>query len=299
MYKLLIKPTFLALALTISLAGCLEGENLVSGLSGAESREILLELARFEVPAERVKEANKLRGNFYKINVPEGYYHSSLSILKALNLPKRSKTASKFSSSSSGLPRADRVKLQYSSLLAANLEELLESFPGIVEVKALVVPQGEEPKSSPAKASLAVRYIKERLPLSFRDSKSANYEINLEKLKEIVSNALPGEKADNLKKESIYIEASKTELSKSLLKPTLGASSSLFSMNLSSSSPPSYLLALCSALIFLSFYFLLKALTDKNKRRGGHGSLGQESAFLVEEEIKSENTSNQGKIANL
>lgn len=301
MHIYILKPLFLAIALTFAFSGCLEEKNLVSGLSGAESREILLELARFEVPAERVIEANKLKGSFYKIYVPEKYYHSSLSILKVLNLPKKSKIALKLSPSSAAFSRAERERLEYSSLLAANLEELLESFPGIAEVKALVVTGDEGGQSSTVKASLSVRYILERLPLSFRDNKSANYEINLEKLKYIISNALPGDKTDNLKKENIYIEASKTELSKSLLQPLEGASTGLFSSkpDLSYSSPLSYLLALCSAIIFLSFYFLLKALTDKNKVTGRYSSINKESPYLVEEEMKSESISKQGKIANL
>jgi|GEM_PF-3168460 len=159
-----VLPRLLLIFICVFFLGCNRSE-ILSGLSARQSIKALVILHRHGIDAVREDGAGGTKAS-YKISVADAQYKQAMEILFRYNLPQeQSESIEELTRKQGFVPLSDELsRFRIDHALSLQLERVLETFPGVVEVKAVVRTQlarnalnpSEQPESQ-SRASLIIK----------------------------------------------------------------------------------------------------------------------------------------------
>ena len=187
----------------LSLLGCGDGEELLSGLDAKHSIDVVVALSNSGIPATREK-TGEGADPLYRILVSSDQYVDAMKVIHEYDLPRNEgRDFEQLTRSSGFVPNAPEItNLRLDYLLGLQAERILATLPGVIDVKVLVRSNfvrslRSKPDAGAPGVSVSIRYQAETTKLPF----------SVDQARELVAQAIPG-----IEKNSVRIESSRVIL---------------------------------------------------------------------------------------
>jgi len=151
------------------LMGC--ETTIESNLTEEQANQVLLALNSASIPASKIEQAGSGKDVRYRIDVVSGDVASSLSLLKAGELPKRPEPGFNEIYKETGIiPTVSEEKARLAAAISGELSRTLESIDGVVDARVhLAMAESEpitldSPRTKP-RASILIKLQKKREPI--------------------------------------------------------------------------------------------------------------------------------------
>jgi type III secretion protein J len=190
-----VRYFYFLFAILLLFTGCNKRTTIVNSVSERDANEIVVLLASKNIPAEKIPTpvatggaASKVK--LWDVSVPSMQITESLSLLTQAGLPRIQGTNLLDLFGSQGLVPSDlQDRIRYQEGLSAQLSNTIRKMDGIIDANVQITLPKEEETQETLTASI---YIKHRGVLDNPNSVLVN------KIKRLVSSALPGLTPDNV-----------------------------------------------------------------------------------------------------